>query len=365
MYKLFIVLILLVTQLNAKTLSTGKSEGQAFSVEQVTTGHDIIWGFDFINANEIIFTEKSGTLKKLDLKTKKVTKIDGAPEVSFRGQGGLLDIRKDPSSDWIYFTYVQKKNSYGSTHLGRGKVKGASLVNWQLLLSTDIKSKTGRHFGSRISFDGDYVFFTMGDRGVRESAQDLSNHAGAVMRLHKDGRVPKDNPFVKTKDAKAEIWSYGHRNPQGLVFDTSRKILFEMEHGPRGGDEINIIQKGGNFGWPRASYGKEYMLPMAVGEKTSKGTIQPLKFYVPSIAPSGLEVYSGKVFKKWKGDLFSGALKLKHLNRVSLKGNIAVAEERLLKELNWRIRCVREGPNGLLYVSTDNGKILRISPSKK
>ncbi|MFT6070451.1 MAG: glucose/arabinose dehydrogenase [Bacteriovoracaceae bacterium] len=362
MYKLIIVLFFVFFQLNAKTLTTGKSEGQSFIVEQLATGQDIIWGLDFLSPQDILFTEKSGKLKKLDLKTKKITSITGAPKVSIRGQGGFLDIRKDPSSDWIYFTYVQRKNGFSGTNLGRGKIVKDKLTSFETLLSTDTNSKTGRHFGSRISFDGDYVFFTMGDRGIRESAQELSNHAGSVMRLHKDGRVPKDNPFVKNKKAKSEIWSYGHRNPQGLVFDKERGVLFEMEHGPRGGDEINIIKKGGNYGWPLASYGREYMLPMDVGEKLVKGTIQPMKFYVPSIAPSGLEVYSGKIFKKWKGDLFSGALKDRHLNRVSLSNLKAIKEERLIEDLKYRIRSVREGPDGLLYLSTDNGKILRILP---
>ncbi len=362
MNKLIFIILLLSSQAYGKIIHKGVSEGQSFSVEQVVTGLDIIWGLDFLSENEILFTEKSGKLSRLNLKTKKINKIEGAPKVSTRGQGGFLDVRKDPTSDWIYFTYVQRKNGFSGTNLGRGKIIKDKLINFETLLSTDINSKTGRHFGSRISFDEDYVFFTMGDRGIRESAQDLSNHGGSVMRLHKDGRVPKDNPFVKNTKAKPEIWSYGHRNPQGLVFDKERGVLFEMEHGPRGGDEINIIKKGGNYGWPEASYGKEYMLPMDVGEKKVKGTIQPMKFYVPSIAPSGLEVYSGKVFKKWKGDLFSGALKDRHLNRVSLTNRKAVKEERLIEDLKYRIRSVREGPDGLLYLSTDNGKILRILP---
>lgn len=361
MFKLLLIL-LLSFQVNAKTITTGTSEGVAFKVEQLATGNDIIWGLDFLSAEKILFTEKSGGLKKLNLKTKVVSILKGVPKVSTRGQGGFLDVRKDPLSDWVYFTFVQREKGSSGTNLGRGKISGQEVKNFELLLKTEIKSTTGRHFGSRISFDGDYVFFTMGDRGKREAAQDLSNHAGTVMRLHKDGRVPKDNPFVKTKNAKPEIWSYGHRNPQGLVFDKDRKVLWEMEHGPRGGDEINKVQKAGNYGWPKASYGEEYMLPMAVGVKKVKGTIQPVKFYVPSIAPSGLEVYSGTIFKKWKGDLFSGALKGRHLNRVVIKNEKAVKEERLLKDLNYRIRSVREGPDGLLYLSTDNGKILRIAP---
>ncbi|MBK27108.1 MAG: dehydrogenase [Halobacteriovorax sp.] len=360
--KVLVFFFLISFQLQATIVFKGTSEGQKFEVEQLARGLDIPWGIDFLNNDELIFTQKDGGLKVLSLKSKKVREIKGAPEVTYKGQGGFLDVRKDPSSEWVYFTYSKRVEQSIVTILARAKVLKDKLADWKIILQTKVDSARGVHFGSRITFQDDYVYFGMGDRGVRENGQDLSNHSGAIMRLHKDGRVPSDNPFVKNKKAMPEIWTYGHRNPQGLVYDKKRKILWEMEHGPRGGDEINILTKGANYGWPKQGFGKEYWGPVRVGKDKVKGTIGPVKFYVPSIAPCGLEVYSGKVFKKWEGDLFSGALKMKHLNRVVIKNKKAIKEERLLGKLGRRVRSVREGPDGLLYFSTDNGKIYRIKP---
>ena len=204
----------------------------------------------------------------------------------------------------------------------------------------------------------------MGDRGERSNGQDRSNHAGCVMRLNRDGSVPGDNPFIGQADVLPEIWSYGHRNPQGMAYDPIHKRLWLIEHGPRGGDEINLILPGRNYGWPVISYGKEYWGPVAVGEGTHrKGMEQPIKQYTPSIAPGSLLLYSGKAFPAWGGNLFAGALKLQHINRVTLdaKGN-AIGEERLLTDLNERIRALAESPQGWIYFSTDSGKVYRIKP---
>ena len=207
-----------------------------------------------------------------------------------------------------------------------------------------------------------YLFISIGDRGVRNESQSLKAHMGKIIRIHQDGRVPKDNPFFETKGALKEIWSFGHRNAQGLAFDPMSGDLYEQEHGPRGGDEINKIEKGANYGWPVITYGKEYWGP-SIGEgKKKKGMKQPLKYWVPSIAPCGLSFYSGKKFPDWKGSLFSGALRGKHLNRLTFKNGKIVSEERLLNELGFRVRNVKEGPTGLLYLSVDQGKILRIAP---
>jgi aldose sugar dehydrogenase len=347
-----------------RVLSTGTSEGQKFHVYEHISGLKIPWGMTFVSDQLMLITEKSGNLKLLNLKNNQLESVSNPPRITQKGQGGLLDIRKDPTSDWIYTTYSLRTNRGIVTVLARGKLDGLRMKNWEKLLVTKVTSKTGRHFGSRIAFQGDYVFFTMGDRGERENGQNLLTHGATVMRLFKNGKIPKDNPFVGNDKALPEIWSYGHRNPQGLVFDKERNILWEMEHGPRGGDEINLVKKGANYGWPKASFGKEYWGPISVGEKVVKGTVPPVKFYVPSIAPCGLEVYSGKVFKKWKGNLFAGALKLRHLNRVTIHNLKATKEERLLKDLNKRIRNVIEGPNGLLYLSTDSGQILSLRPEK-
>ena len=202
------------------------------------------------------------------------------------------------TTGWLYFTYVKEIEGEGATVLARAKLNKNKFYSWQELLVTSSRSDTSHHFGSRIAFDNNgHVFFGIGDRGERPNAQDISNHAGSILRLNLDGSIPHDNPFVNTKNALPEIWSYGHRNPQGLTYDIKTNRLWEIEHGPRGGDEINLIIKGANYGWPVISYGKEYWGPLAVGEGTHrKGMEQPVKVYIPSIAPGSLLMYSGNAF---------------------------------------------------------------------
>ena len=213
------------------------------------------------------------------------------------------------------------------------------------------------HYGSRIAISDQHLYVSIGDRGVRENAQDLSNHAGKILRLNLDGSIPKDNPFVGTKGALDEIWSYGHRNPQGLAWDQQR--LWAIEHGPRGGDEINLIKKGANYGWPVISYGKEYWGPFNVGEGTHKvGMEQPIKYYVPSIAPSDLVIYKGGMFKSWAGSLLTGALRGKHINKISVDQDLRVnTEKKLLTNLKQRIRSLLIDKQGRIYFSTDQGNI--------
>ena len=344
-------------------------------LEKIIDGIDIPWGMVFIAPDEILFTERNGRIGILAPSSGKVVRITGAPKVRASGQGGLLDVAVSPGykpGDWLYFTYSKKQSGTGSanaaTTLARAKLRGDQLIDLEDLLLTQSASDSDRHFGSRITFDGEgHLFFSVGDRGMRPSAQDLSTHSGSILRLRIDGSVPEDNPFVNQSGTLPEIWSYGHRNTQGLFYDRLRLRLWSIEHGPRGGDEINLIQPGLNYGWPVISYGKEYYSPAQVGEGTEKeGMEQPVKYYTPSIAPGSLIVYSGKAFPAWKGNLFAGALKLRHLNRVEIdpEGN-AVAEERLLEKLRERIRAVVESPEGWLYLSTDRGKILRLKPAEK
>ncbi len=283
------------------------------------------------------------------------------------GQGGLMDVVTAPdfgTSRRLYFTYAKPGEEGAATTLARAKLAEGELVDWEDLLVTQSVSDTGRHFGSRIAFDGrGHLYFGVGDRGVRDSAQNLDNHAGTLMRLGLDGSVPGDNPFVG-RDGLDEIWSYGHRNPQGLAYDTRNDRLWAIEHGPRGGDEINRVEPGRNYGWPVISYGREYMLPKRVGEATEKeGMEQPVKYYDPSIAPGSLLLYRGEAFPEWQGDLFAGALVLTHLNRIDLdaRGNV-VGEQRLLEDEGERIRALAEGPAGAIYLSTDSGRILRLTP---
>lgn len=372
-YKLRIIAVSLLVTLSgiahAKVLMQGNSDGMPFQVEQLTEGLDIPWGMTFISRENLLITERQGSVKLLNIATKEITVISGVPPVSAKGQGGLLDVRISPdyaSDHWLYFTYSKALENGAATTLARAKLESSQLIEWQDLLVTSSVSSSGQHFGSRIAFDQQgNVFFGVGDRGERDNGQNLMNHASTIMRLKLDGSVPPDNPFVGNKHALPEIWSYGHRNPQGLVYDQNRNILWEIEHGPRGGDEINIIRPGLNFGWPEISYGKEYWGPFNVGEEKKEGMEQAFKYYVPSIAPGSLILYEGKAFPKWRGDLFAGALALTHLNRIKLDASgKEIKEERLLEELNERVRSLSVSEQGWLYLGTDSGKVLRIVPGE-
>ncbi|MDJ0833919.1 MAG: PQQ-dependent sugar dehydrogenase [Gammaproteobacteria bacterium] len=339
-----------------------------YRVETVTSGLGVPWGMTFIDADRILFTERGGRAGIVDTRSGKVSYLSGIPAVKAEGQGGLLDVAVEPgytSGGWIYFTYSKDQRGRGVTALARARLQGQALQGWQDILVTQSASGGGRHYGSRIAFDDQgYLYFSVGDRGDRPNGQNLQTHAGSVLRIKPDGRLPADNPFVGMSAALPEIWSFGHRNPQGLAWDDQHKRLWSIEHGPRGGDEINLVEKGKNYGWPVISYGKEYWGPLAVGEGTERaGMEQPVKYYVPSIAPGSLLVYSGEAFPEWQGDLFSGALKLRHLNQVKLdQAGRAIAEDRLLEDLGERIRALVQGPQGWIYFSTDSGKIFVIKP---
>lgn len=372
MTKVYLLTLALFSSLSAPLaaapLLTGTSAGMAYQLDEVVSGLGVPWGMAFLSAGQLLITERNGQLKRLNTATGQLSDIAGLPQVAASGQGGLLDIAVPDSyqpGQWIYFTYSKNRPGGPTTVLARAKLQEDSLQNWQDLLISKASTRTGRHFGSRIAFDRQgRLFFSIGDRGERSNGQNLATHAGSILRLKLDGRVPADNPFIGQQNTLPEIWSYGHRNPQGLAYDHQRKRLWSIEHGPRGGDEINLIKPGLNYGWPVVSHGKEYWGPLAVGEATEKpGMENPVKVYVPSIAPGSLLLYSGQAFPHWSGNLFSGALKLQHLNRVELdqEGN-AIAEERLLAELNERIRALAQSPEGWLYLSTDSGRILRLRP---
>ena len=352
----------------AESFLLKSNKGISFHLEIIAEDLGVPWGMTFLGPDLILFTERNGKIGLLDPESGRVNRITGGPKVMYMGQGGLLDVAtlKDYiPGDWIYFTYSKELKGKGVTALARSRLQGMRLVEFEDLLITRSASNTARHFGSRITFDGmGHLFFSVGDRGERSNAQNLSNHAGSILRLTLNGKVPEDNPFFQKDGVLQEIWSYGHRNPQGIFFDIIQQRLWSIEHGPRGGDEINLILPGRNYGWPIISYGKEYWGPVQVGEGTEKeGMEQPVKFYVPSIAPGSLILYSGKAFSAWKGNLFAGALKLTHLNRVEIdKDGRAVGEERLLEKFGERIRAILESPEGWLYLSTDSGKILRIRP---
>jgi glucose/arabinose dehydrogenase len=286
-----------------------------------------------------------------------------------RGQGGLLDVALHPDfadNRWVYLTWAGRCDGGNATHLGRGRLQGDRLTDFETLFVADPCVASNIHFGSRLVFDGTgHLFMTVGDRGQRRRAQDLGDHNGAVLRLNDDGSIPADNPFVERADARDAIFSYGHRNPQGAVRHPQTGALWIHEHGPRGGDEINLPEPGADFGWPKTTYGREYHGP-EIGPDRLPGTVQPIHYWVPSIAPSGMAFYTGDAFPRWRGDLFIGALALTHLAHLELEGTEVVSERRLLDDRGWRIRAVTTGPDGLLYLLTDadNGRLVRLRPAE-
>jgi glucose/arabinose dehydrogenase len=337
-----------------------------FKVEKAASGLGIPWGMSVISNTELVFTERGGKVGILNVDTGEYYYLQGVPDIFLQGQGGLLDVAKPKNyhEGWLYFTYVKPINGNGATTLARAKIIKKKLVEWQDLLVSDSVTDTDRHFGSRIAFSDKHVFFSIGDRGIRPNSQDLKTHSGSIIRLNMDGTVPEDNPFIKNNNGHGEIFSYGHRNPQGLFWDNNHEKLWSIEHGPRGGDEINLIKSGGNYGWPVISYGKEYWSPFAVGEGTSKkGMEQPVKHYVPSIAPSSLIIYNGKAFPEWQGSILAGALKMQHINIVKLSDSFeAIKETRILNHLNERVRALTQDNEGRVYFSTDSGNIYVIKP---
>jgi glucose/arabinose dehydrogenase len=341
-----------------------------FNVVTVTDGLKHPWGMAFLPDGGILVTERPGRLRLIKEGKLDPAPIGGLPEIAARGQGGLLDVVLHPqyeSNGWIYLSYVSRGKGGFGTEVMRAKLKDHRLVDRELLFRLLPKSKTGRHFGSRLVFDrAGYLFITLGDRGERERAQKLGDHAGSVIRLHDDGRIPEDNPFRSIPGAQPEIFSYGHRNIQGAALHPETGVLWVHEHGPQGGDEVNIISAGANYGWPVITYGKEYVTGWDIGEGTRKeGMKQPLHVWVPSIAPSGMAFYTGDRFPQWRGDLFVGALKFQLLVRLKLEGERVVKEERYLQGELGRIRDVRSGPDGFLYLLTDagNGSLIRLEPA--
>lgn len=341
---------------------TYSSEGVRLQVEILTEQSDIIWGFDFLDENRILFTERDGALKILSLSDKKVIPVTGAPKVYANGQGGLLDVRVSPTNrEQIYLTYAEPVgNENTTTAVGVGTLKGSTLQSFKKLFSAHAPNDETLHFGSRIEFDSEgHIFFAVGDRNDRKKVQDLAFHNGKLHRLKADGSLPTENPFQKSKGAQPEIWSIGHRSPQGLVRDPKTGDLWLAEMGPRGGDELNLIEPGKNYGWPEVTDGKEYSgFPLGVKEKP--GVTLPVASWVPSISPSGIAIYRGKKFPKWDGNLFVACLSGLHIRRLEMKDRKVVKQEELFRDLNYRFRNVRVGPDENLYFSTDRGVIARV-----
>jgi glucose/arabinose dehydrogenase len=296
--------------------------------------------------------------------------VSGLPQITAVGQGGLLDVAlhpRFPENNLVYFSYAGRDSTGFGTEVARGRLAGNRLENVQVIFRQQPKGTSGVHFGSRLVFDREgYLFITLGERGERDRAQKPDDHAGSVIRLHDDGRVPSDNPFVGKAGWKPEKYDLGHRNQQGAALDPRTGLLWTHEHGPQGGDEINVIRPGTNYGWPVITYGVEYFIGTKIGEGTHKaGMAQPIYYWVPSIAPSGMAFYTGDKFPRWNGNLFVGSLKFDLLVRLTLDGEKVVKEERILNGLLGRIRDVRVGPDGYLYLLTDesNGVLARLEPA--
>ena len=331
-----------------------------YNIKKIASGFDIIWGFDFIDKDNIILNEKNGSIYNINIKNKKVYKLLEL-DVHNRSQGGLLDVKVSPNfseDNTIFFTYVKSINDMGYTTLAKVKYSNNSLKDFEDILVTKSGTSKNYHFGSRITFSEKYIYFTLGDRGVRNSSQDLSNHNGSVMRLNINGTIPLNNPYINDKEVLDEIYSYGHRNAQGIFYDKKTSNLWLVEHGPRGGDEINLIKPKKNYGWPIVSKGKEYYSSSSVGVSSKDGFEDAYKYYIPSIAPSSLVLYRGKNYPKLNGKILVSALKDRHINILTLddKSNI-ISESRILENLNKRIRNISISTDNKIYFSTDSGEI--------
>ena len=337
-----------------------------YTYEIVTDSIDIPWGLTFLNENELLVTEKSGILYRVVDGIK--TEVQGLPPVYVRGQGGLLDIAIAPNykeTGIIYFTTSSPlgEEKGGHTALYSTQLEGNQLINTKLLYKGDYNTKKGQHWGSRISFDNQgHLYFSIGDRGNREvNPQDITRDGGKIYRLNLDGSIPEDNPFIDNNNNLKAIFSYGHRNPQGMITHPESGKIWVHEHGPRGGDEINIIEAGKNYGWPIITYGINYSGTPITDITQKEGLEQPFYYWLPSIAPSGMAFSTSDIYPNWKGDLFVGSLKFEYLERLEIQNNQVVKREKVLDSIG-RVRNVEQGPDGYLYVGVEGKGILKIVP---
>jgi glucose/arabinose dehydrogenase len=327
------------------------------------------WGMVWLTDGRMLITERSGEI--LVFKNDKFTgeKLTGVPAVFAKGQGGLMDIKLHPdykTNGWIYITFSKPVGELASTAVVRFKLKGNQIIEKEDIFEAKPALSADFHFGSRIVFDKDkFMFISVGERGTQPKVQQLDNDHGKVHRLFADGKVPKDNPFVGQEGAHGSIWTYGHRNPQGMVYDAATNHIWEDEHGPKGGDELNLIEKGKNYGWPKASYGINYDGTILTPDKQLPGIEDPKHYWVPSIGPCGMTIVTSNKYPGWKGNLLIGALAFRHLNRVTLDGTSYKSEERLLQDKG-RFRYVAESPDGYIYAVTEGpGTLLKLIPRKK
>ncbi len=356
-----------------------ESEAETFRVVRVADGLDHPWSIAFLPDGNALVSERPGSLLRLDTRTGARRTLSGAPRVAAVGNGGLLDVALHPEfaeNRLVYLSYVAGRSGRYATSIARGRLTDSGLEAVEVLFTMNRPSGSRLHFGSRLAFGADGMLYaSLGARGERHRAQDPADHAGTIIRLRDDGTAPPDNPFAGGEGA-AEVYSFGHRNPQGLAVHPVTGRLWSHEHGPRGGDEINVIEAGVNYGWPVITYGTFYSgAPIGTGT-AAPGMAQPVLHWTPSIAPSGMTFYDGDRFPGWQGDLFAGALAGRHLRRVRLDGERAVAQEVLLQDRVGRVRDVRQGPDGMLWLledarlggdgargAADGGSIFRLEPT--
>ena len=338
----------------------------SYKTETVVDDLEIAWGFVFLPDGALLISEQDGRLIHYKDGSRKI--IKNSPQVVYENQGGLLDLELHPDyqkNGWIYFSYSASvdANEGANTVIMRARLKGDQLVNNEIIYQASPNSKKGHHFGSRIEFDrAGYLYFSIGDRGNRDvNPQDITKDGGKIYRLNDDGSIPEDNPFIEVPGAKSAIYSYGHRNPQGMALHPESGKIWIHEHGPKGGDEINIVGAGKNYGWPKITYGINYNDSVITEDTSLPGMEQPLHYWVPSIAPSGMAFVTSDHYPNWKGHLLVGSLKFKYLDLVKLNNGKVVDEEKLLDGLG-RVRTVKLGPDGYIYVSIEQLGILKIVP---
>ena len=349
-------------------VSQEAADSSRVTVDKLYEGFKNPWGMAWLPDGRMLVTEKAGEI--LVFKNNKFTgeKLVGVPEVIDDGQGGLMDIKLHPDYDqnkWIYISYSKPVEGGATTAIMRFKLQGNQLVEKKDIFLAKPFLKASHHFGSRIVFDKNkFLFFSVGERGTQPKVQNLDNDHGKIHRIYDDGRIPRDNPFVGQKGASPSIWTYGHRNPQGMVYDAATDRIWAVEHGPKGGDELNLIVKAKNYGWPKTSYGINYNGTILTEFKEMAGVENPIRYWVPSIAPCGMTQVTSSKYPDWKGNLLVGALAHRHIARVQLSGTKYIAEEKLAQDIG-RVRCVAQGPDGYIYAVTEGpGLLIRLMPKK-
>ena len=346
-----------------------RSDELTFRLEHVATGLQVPWAISFLPDGRALVSERTaGQISILDIDTGESTPISNGPDdVFIKNNAGMLDVVSHPDvgdNNLIYYCYTAGTSTLNTMVVERARLSGTEFINRERIFTALPWYHNSIVYGCRLAFRDEYLFVTMGDRwDLRHLSQSPGTHLGKVMRLYHDGTAPPDNPFAGVVGALPEVWSLGNRNGQGLTVHPQTGDLWEHEHGPLGGDEVNVIEGGRNYGWPVISYGKEYS-GESIGDALTRkqGLEQPVHRYVPSIAPSDMLIYSGDAFPEWRGDLFIGALALTHLNRLELEGRKVVHEERLLGNQELRVRSVEQGPDDLIYIGTDAGDIYRLVP---